>query len=63
MAARLFALHRGPVVIADGVEFDDDTVVIHTRGDRRSTSIWPSLDDALAEQDAAAAIAVGWVFE
>lgn len=48
MAARTFTLQRdvdvtgvsGTGVVADGVEFDDDTVVIHWRGDTASTVVW-----------------------
>jgi hypothetical protein len=56
MAARTFELHRaedvsgvsGTGVVADGVEFPDDTVVIRWRGRHASTVIWPDLATALA---------------
>jgi hypothetical protein len=35
-------------VVAEGVEFDDDTVVLHWRGEHRSTVIWPSIDSVIA---------------
>jgi len=55
MAGRTFELHRaedvsgvtGAGVVADGVEFPDDTVVIHWRGEPRSTAIWADLSDAI----------------
>lgn len=33
--------------VADGVVFEDGTVVIHWRGERTSTVVWDSLDDAI----------------
>lgn len=57
MAGRLFELHRdrnvsggpsGTGVIADGVEFPDDSVVIRWRGPLASTVVWPDIDTALA---------------
>lgn len=54
MSARLFYLERhedvsgvsGTGTVADGVEFDDGTVVIHWRGDDRSTVVWASIEAA-----------------
>lgn len=51
MTARRFELHRstdvtgvsGTGIVADGVEFDDDTVVLHWRGEHPSTVIWPNI--------------------
>lgn len=45
---RLFQLHRdedptgvsGPGIVADGVEFDDGTVVIRWRSEHASTVVW-----------------------
>lgn len=53
---RLFQLHRdkdptgvsGPGHVADGVEFDDGTVVIRWRSEHASTVVWDSLVDAEA---------------
>jgi hypothetical protein len=53
---RTFELYRredetgvsGTGTIADGVEFDDGTTVIHWRGDAPSTVVWGSIDDAEA---------------
>lgn len=50
---RRFQLHRdvdvsgvsGTGVVADGVAFDDGVTVVHWRGERRSTVVWPSVDD------------------
>lgn len=38
----------GTGTVADGVEFDDGTVVIRWRGENRSTVVWDTLDDAIA---------------
>lgn len=35
-------------IVADGVEFNDGVVVVHWRGDHRSTVVWDSIDSALA---------------
>jgi hypothetical protein len=51
---RRFELHRdqdvsgisGTGLVAQGVQFDDGTVVIRWRGDRPSTVAWASIEDA-----------------
>lgn len=56
MTLRTFEFHRdqdvtgysGTGVVADGVTFDDGTTVVHWRGERRSTVVWPSVEDAIA---------------
>lgn len=68
MTARLFTLHRaedptgvsGTGVVADGVEFDDDVVVLHWRGKHRSTTVWANLQDALAVHGHGGATRVVW---
>lgn len=53
---RRFVLHRGVDVtgvsgagdIAEGVVFNDGTVVLRWGGPHASTVIWPSLGDAMA---------------
>lgn len=53
---RRFELHRdedvtgisGTGIVAEGVEFEDGTAVVRWRGDRRSTVVWPSMDDVEA---------------
>jgi hypothetical protein len=38
----------GTGVVADGVVFDDGITVLRWRGERRSTVVWASVDDAVA---------------
>ncbi|WP_378735372.1 hypothetical protein [Nocardia brasiliensis] len=38
----------GTGVVADGVTFDDGVTVVRWRGERRSTVVWPSVEDAIA---------------
>ncbi|WP_174816991.1 hypothetical protein [Nocardia brasiliensis] len=53
---RTFEFHRdqdvtgynGTGVVADGVTFADGVTVVHWRGQRRSTVVWPSVEDAIA---------------
>ncbi|WP_204249041.1 hypothetical protein [Nocardia arizonensis] len=53
---RTFEFHRdedvtgysGTGVVADGAMFDDGTAVVRWRGERRSTVVWPSIEDAIA---------------
>src|SRR5690554_6928609 len=55
-APQPFALERsedvsgvsGEGIVAHGAQFSDGTVVIRWLGERRSTVIWQSLDDAIA---------------
>lgn len=68
MACRTFELHRtadvsgvsGCGVVADGVEFEDDTVVLHWRGAHRSTVVWPSIADVVAVNGHDGATKVVW---
>lgn len=56
MNLRTFEFHRdadvsgvsGTGVVADGVTFDDGVTVVRWRGERRSTVVWPSVEDAIA---------------
>lgn len=56
MNVRTFEFHRdddvsgvsGTGVVADGVTFDDGVTVVRWRGERRSTVVWPSVEDAIA---------------
>lgn len=56
MTIRTFEFHRdadvtgvsGTGVVADGVTFDDGVTVVRWRGERRSTVVWPSVEDAIA---------------
>jgi len=56
MSTRTFHLYRdedvsgvsGEGTVADGVEFDDGVVVLHWRGEYRSTVIWPHIDEVMA---------------
>ena len=53
---RLFQLHRhrdvtgvsGTGVVADGVVWPDGTVAVRWRGERPSTVVWESLEDAMS---------------
>jgi hypothetical protein len=38
----------GTGVVADGVVFEDGVTVLRWRGERRSTVVWASVDDAIA---------------
>lgn len=38
----------GTGVVADGVVFDDGVAVVRWRGDRRSTVVWSSVEEAIA---------------
>lgn len=40
--------YSGTGVVADGVVFEDGATVLHWRGERRSTVVWDSVDDAIA---------------
>lgn len=56
MSVRTFEFHRdydvtgysGTGVVAEGVTFDDGVTVVHWRGERRSTVVWQSVEDAIA---------------
>ena len=69
MTARLFELHRktdvsgvsGTGVVADGVEFDDDTVVLHWRGEHPSTVVWPDMSHVVAIHGHDGATEVVWI--
>lgn len=68
IGARLFRLRRkrdvsgvsGVGVVADGVEFDDGTTVLHWRGERSSTTVWSCLDDAIAVHGHEGSTVVEW---
>jgi hypothetical protein len=38
----------GTGIVADGCQFPDGTVALRWRGDRASTTVWSSMDDALS---------------
>lgn len=68
MTCRTFELHRqndvtgvsGVGVVADGVEFDDDTVVLHWRGEHPSTVIWPNMRHVVAVHGHDGATEIVW---
>jgi hypothetical protein len=69
MPARRFELNRdrdvsgisGTGVVADGVAFEDGTVVVHWRGLWPSTVLWPALDGLLAVNGHGGATRVVWL--
>ena len=71
MTLRTFEFHRdrdvtgysGTGVVADGVTFDDGTTVVRWRGERRSTVVWPSVEDAIAVHGHDGATRLVWTGE
>lgn len=51
----------GTGVVAHGVQFYDDTVVLRWLGEHASTVVWKSLDDALAIHGHGGATQVVWL--
>lgn len=68
---RRFELHRdhdvsgvsGTGVVAEGVVFSDDTAVVRWRGERRSTVVWPSIEDVEVIHGHGGATRIVWVDE
>lgn len=68
MGARTFTLQRehdvsgvsGTGTVADGVTFDDGVTVLHWRGERRSTVVWPTLNDVEAIHGHGGATKIVW---
>lgn len=68
MAGRLFELHRrvdptgvsGVGIVADGIEFPDDTVVVHWRGEHPSTVTWPNIGHVEAINGHGGATEIVW---
>ena len=66
---RLFQLHRdldvsgisGTGIVADGVVFPDGVTVIRWRGERRSTVVWPGVDDVEAIHGHGGATRIVWL--
>lgn len=51
----------GTGTVAQGVAFDDDTAVVHWLGKRRSTVVWPSVDDVEVIHGHGGATRVVWL--
>ena len=51
----------GTGVVADGVAFSDGTVVIHWRGVRQSTVVWPAIEDVGAIHGHGGATRIVWI--
>jgi hypothetical protein len=53
----------GVGIVADGVVFPDGVSVIRWRGERRSTVVWPSVEDVEAIHGHNGATRIEWVDE
>lgn len=53
----------GTGTVAEGVMFDDGVTVVHWRGERRSTVVWPSIEDATAIHGHDGATRIVWLDE
>jgi hypothetical protein len=51
----------GTGIVADGVQFSDGTTVVHWRGERRSTVVWPSIHDVQAIHGHNGATHIEWL--
>lgn len=50
----------GTGVVAEGIEFSDGTCVIRWQGERRSTVVWPSIEDVKAIHGHGGATRIMW---
>jgi hypothetical protein len=51
----------GTGIVAEGIQFTDGTCVIRWGGDRRSTVVWPDIEDVIFIHGHNGATTITWV--